>query len=147
MRRLILCGAAGVGFLLSSMAPTLAAQDRDRDSYYHERDTYFHGEQWHARLFDRVRSDLEHVRSTTWPSGGGDEYRLDRTMTELADLQSKLANHVYDETQLDDVIRALGRVASFNRMSAQDRNILNDDVARMREFRDHHEDWVRDHER
>jgi hypothetical protein len=145
MKKMILFSAAGAGFLLLSLAPTLAAQDRDHDAYSQDRDAYFHGEHWHTRLFDRVREDVQHVRASTWPSGGGDDYRLDRTMGELNELQGKFANHVYDETQLDDVIRALGRVASFNRMSPGDRDLLNDDIARLRDFRDHHEDWI--HER
>jgi len=45
------------------------------------------------------------------------------------------------------VIDALGRVASYNRMNPRDRDILNDDVARLREYRDHHADWMRDHDR
>ena len=93
-----------------------------------------------------VREDVEHVRSTTWPSGG-DDYRLDRTMEELNELQSKLANHVYDERELDEVITALGRVASYNRMAPRDRDILTDDVARMREYRERHADWDRDRDR
>ena len=94
-------------------------------------------------MFERVREDVEHVRAVTWP-GGGDEYRLGRTVEELNELQGKLANHVYDERELDDVIRALGRVTSFNRMAPRDRDILNDDVGRLREFREHHADWERD---
>jgi hypothetical protein len=93
-------------------------------------------------LFDDVRQDLQHVQSVTWPSGG-DTYRLDKTMGELNNLQDKLGNHVYDERQLDDVIDALGRVASYNRMAPHDRDILNDDIARLREYRDHHADWDR----
>ena len=66
------------------------------------------------------------------------------TVDELNQLQSKLANHVYDERELDDVIETLGRVASFNRMAPRDRDILNDDIARLREYRDRHADWDRD---
>ena len=65
--------------------------------------------------------------SVTWP-GGGDEYRLGRTVEELNELQGKLANHVYDERELDEVISSLGRVASYNRMAPRDRDILNDDI-------------------
>jgi hypothetical protein len=45
------------------------------------------------------------------------------------------------------VIDALGRVASYNRMTPRDRDILDDDVSRLREYRDHHADWLRDHDR
>ncbi len=64
------CGIAGV-FAYNS----LTAQDRPRDddSYHNDRDAYFHGENWHGRLFERVRDDVEHVQPVTWP-GGGDQF-------------------------------------------------------------------------
>ena len=140
IRNVLLSSLAGGALLFLSFAPSLAAQDRD--DYHHDRDAYFHGENWHQRIFERVREDLQHVQSVTWPNGG-DQYRLDRTMEELNDLQSKLANRVYDESELDRVIDTLGRVASFNRMAPHDRDILTDDIARLREYREHHADWVR----
>jgi hypothetical protein len=143
MRKLLYSSMAGAGLFISSFAGTAAAQDRDPDSYHHDRDAYFHEDHWRGRLFERVRGDVEHVRATTWPSGG-DDFRLDRTMEELNELQGKMANHVYDERELDEVITSLGRVASFNRMNPRDRDILNDDISRMREFRDHHADWDRE---
>ena len=146
MKRSILVNSvAGAGLLVFSL--TAMAQDRDRDrdddSYHSDRDSRFRDDHWRGRVFDRVREDVEHVRATTWPQGG-DDYRLDRTMQELNELQSKLANRVYDERELDDVITALGRVASYNRMSLRDRDIINDDLARLREYREHHSDWGRD---
>jgi hypothetical protein len=143
MKRILLSSVAGAGLFLFSL--NAGAQDRpDPDRIYHsDRDTYFHGDHWRARVFERVREDVEHVRSTTWPSGGGDEYRLDKTVSELNELQDKLANRDYDERELDDVIASLGRVASYNRMPSRDRDMLDDDVNRLREYRDHHSDWDR----
>ncbi|HEX5226505.1 MAG TPA: hypothetical protein VFW44_02295 [Bryobacteraceae bacterium] len=138
----LLSSLAGAGLLIFSLAPTLAAQDHDPDAYHHDRDAYFHGGNWHMRMFERVREDLQHVQASTWPRGG-DQYRIDKTMDELNDLQSKMANRVYDESELDRVIDQLGRVASYNEMAPRDRDILNDDVARLREYREHHADWVR----
>jgi hypothetical protein len=60
-----------------------------------------------GHLFERVKDDVEHVRSVTWPEGG-DDFRLDRTLTQLDELQGKLANHVYDERELEAVIDTLG---------------------------------------
>jgi hypothetical protein len=93
-------------------------------------------------LFDDVRQDVEHVRATTWPSGG-DTYRLDDTVAALNQLQSKLADRVYDERDLNNVIGVLSRVVSDNRMGPRDRDILNDDLNRLRDYRDHHADWDR----
>jgi len=145
MKRVLLSSVAGAGLLMFSLAAGAQDRDRDRDddSYHSGRDTYFRGEHWRGQLFERVREDVEHVRAVTWP-GGGDEYRLGRTVEELNELQGKLANHVYDERELDDVIAALSRVASYNRMSPRDRDILSDDLSRLREYREHHEGWERD---
>ena len=147
MKRSILFNAvAGAGLLVFSLSAAAQDRPRDDDSYHSDRDSYFHGERWRGGLFQRVREDVEHVRATTWPQGG-DDFRLDRTMQELNELQGKLANHVYDERELDEVITALGRVTSYNRMAPRDRDILTDDVTRLREYREHHADWDRDRDR
>jgi hypothetical protein len=91
-------------------------------------------------VFERVKEDVMHVRSVTWPSGG-DQYRLDRTVDQLNTLQGDLANRVYHERDLDDVIGVLSRVVSDNRMAPRDRDILSDDLSRLREYREHHADW------
>ncbi len=142
MKSILLSSVAGAGLLLFSFTATAQDRPRDPDSYHSDRDAYFHDQQWRGHLFERVKDDVEHVREVTWP-GGGDTYRLDKTVGELNELQGKLATHVYDERQLDDVIETLGRVASFNRMAPRDRDILNDDISRLREYREHHADWNR----
>ncbi len=76
-------------------------------------------------------------------AGCGDDYRLDRTVQELNELQGKLANHIYDERELDEVIGALSRVVGDNRMAVRDRDILSDDLSRLRDYREHHADWDR----
>ena len=143
MKSILLKSLAGAGLLAFSLASVSVAnaQDRDRD-FYGNRDAYFHGEHWHARMFQRVKEDVEHVRADTWPQGG-DTYRLDRTVDELNQLQSNMASHVYDENDLNRVIGTLNRVVSDNRMSPSDRNILTDDVSRLQDFRAHHADWDR----
>lgn len=143
MKRILSASLAGASVLLLSL--TAAAQDED-NLFHHERDAYFHGEHWHAHLFQRVKQDVEHVRASAWPRGG-DHYRLDRTIAELDELQSKFAHHVYDDSELQRVIDTLGRVASYNRMPPREREIIQDDVDRLREYREHHADWFLEHER
>jgi hypothetical protein len=142
MKGFFLSSVASAGLLVFSLSATAQDQPRDNDSYHSDRDAYFHGDHWRGRLFERVKDDVEHVREITWP-GGGDTYRLDKTVSELTELQGKLSDHVYDERELGDVIETLGRVASYNRMAPRDRDILNDDVSRLREYREHHADWDR----
>jgi hypothetical protein len=86
-------------------------------------------------LFERVRDDLEHVQSVTFPVGA-DQYRLVRTKQELNELQGQMASGRWDRRQLDDVIGALARVIDDNRLSGRDRDILRDDLNRLRELRD-----------
>jgi hypothetical protein len=146
MNRTIQRGLAAAAFLIFIGAA--GAQDRDRrdrdyDWYHHDRDDRYRDDSgWRARLFWHVREDLEHVQYATFPIGR-DQYRIQRTKQELNELQDKLARGVYDERELDEVIGALQRVVADNRMSPRDRDLLNDDLRRLREYREHHEGWGR----
>jgi hypothetical protein len=90
-------------------------------------------------MFQRVREDLNHVQSLAFT--GGDQYRIARTKEELNELQNKLVAGQYDQPELDEAIAALQRVVADNRLTPRDRDILADDLIRMREYREHHEDW------
>ena len=141
MKHLLLRTVAGTGLVLFGLTASMQAQrPRDDDSYHRDRDDYYRGDQWRARMFDRIRDDLNHVQ-TTWFSGGGDQYRLDRAKQELNELQTAMAEHRYNERALDDVVAAMQRVVSDNRLSDRDRSILNDDLARLRQFRERHDEW------
>jgi len=141
MKHLLLRTVAGTGLVLFGLTASMQAQrPRDDDSYHRDRDDYYRGDQWRARMFDRIRDDLNHVQ-TTWFSGGGDQYRLDRAKQELNELQTSMAEHRYNERALDDVVAAMQRVVSDNRLSDRDRSILNDDLARLRQFRVRHDEW------
>lgn len=118
------------------------SQDRDRDEdRYHSEDR---GEgYWAGHLFDRVRADLDHVQAGT-PVFSGDEFRLAKAKQELSELQRSAAGGRFDqERDLDDVISALQRVVSDNRMPPRDRDMLNDDLNRLRDFKEHHERYYR----
>ena len=124
-----------------------SAQDRDRDRrdydwYHQDRDDRYREDRWRARLFWHVREDLEHVQAATFPVGR-DQYRLQRTKQELNELQDKLSRGVYDERELDEVIGAMQQVVADNRLAPRDREMLNDNLRRMREYREHHEGWGR----
>jgi hypothetical protein len=112
----------------------------DADAYYRQREDWFRGESWRRHFFERVRQDLEHVEAVTFPRGA-DEFRLERTIRDLNELQDKLAAGRYDERQLDDVIMAMQRVLRDNRLSRRDRDVLADDLDRLRDFRQRHDSW------
>jgi hypothetical protein len=135
LKTLVCCG----GLLVA-----MTAYAQDRDDRYRDEGRY-HGEArneswWRGHLFQRVREDVEHVQEVS--SGfRGDQYRLDRVRQELNELQEKYSARGYDQPELDDVINALQRVVSDNQLSARDRDMLNDDLSRLREFREHHEGY------
>ena len=141
MRRLLLRSIMGSGLLLLGL--TAYSQDRDRDRDRDE-DRYHRlqrGEDWwRGRMFERVRDDLDHVQSVTFPFSA-DQYRLNRVKQELNELQAKLAENRYDQPELDDVISAMQRVVSDNHLSGRDREMLNDDLSRLRAFREHHDGY------
>jgi hypothetical protein len=114
--------------------------DRRDMEYGQERDRFFRGEGWRRNLFQRVREDVEHLERSTIPFTG-DRARLMRTINELNSLQGKLSQGRYDERELDDVMRALGAVVQENRMAPRDREILSDDLNRLRDFRERHDDY------
>jgi hypothetical protein len=117
------------------------AMDRDRDGdYAQERERFFQGEGWRRNLFQRVREDVEHVEHSTIPFTG-DRARLARTITELNELQGKLGEGRYDERQLGDVMGGLRAVVEENRLSPRDRDALSDDLNRLREFRERHDEY------
>jgi hypothetical protein len=142
MKHLLLRTVAGTGLILFGVTASMQAQrPRDDDSYHRDRDDYYRGDQWRARMFEKVRDDLNHVQTTWFGGATGDEYRIAKAKQELNELQNAIADHRYDQRALDDVIGAIQRVVSDNRLSGRDRDILNDDLNRLREFRERHNDW------
>ncbi len=89
-------------------------------------------------MFQRVREDLDHVLAVT-PAFSTDEYRLVQVKRELNELQTKWMEKRYDQPELDDVVSALERVLSDNRLVNSDREMLKDDLNRLGQFREHHE--------
>ncbi len=107
-------------------------RERDRDRFYGDRDDFYRGD-WRGRLFARVRQDLDYVARYSFRND--DRYRLDRTYRELDDLQRDYASGRWDRRALDDVIQALDRVVDDNRLEPRDRDILRDDLNRLRDLR------------
>ena len=144
MRRLLFGTIAISGMMLPGICAFAQDRDhdRDREGRYTDRDQYHRDARdpdwWRNRLFDRVREDIDHIQSMT-RIFSADQFRLARTKQELNELQSKAASGQPDDRQLDDVINALQRVVADNRLSEHDRNMLSDDMNRMREYREHRE--------
>ena len=90
-------------------------------------------------MFERIRVDLDHVQDVAFERR--DEDRIVRTKAKISELQDKLSAGRYDSQKLDDVIASLQTVVDYNRLSSRDRDMLNDDLDRVRDYRDHHENW------
>ena len=121
--------------MLACFGLTAAAQD-----WYHDRDTRFRSEQWRGHVFEHVRADLDHIGSAVWASGK-ERNRLDRTKQELSELQAKLEGGRYDGGELNDVIDSIQKSANDERLAPRDREVLHDDLNRLRDYREHHEHW------
>lgn len=121
-------------------------RDRDRDAdrgdngYLQERERFFQGKEWRQSLFQRVREDVEHVEHSTTPFTG-DRARLSRTIGELNELQEKLRRGRYDERQLGEVMASLRAVVEENRLTGRDRDALTDDLNRLRDFHERHDEY------
>jgi hypothetical protein len=123
--------------MLACFGLTAVAQD-----WYHDRDARFHDERWRGHIFEHVRADLDHIGSAIWASGR-ERARLDRTRQELSELQAKLEHGRFDEHELDDVIDSIRKSSNDERLARRDREVLNDDLARLQDYREHHEHWNR----
>jgi hypothetical protein len=141
MKRGLINSIACAGLLMFTWAagPAAAQTHNGDDNWYRTREGYFTGNNWKMRLFERVRVDLDHIQTVAF--AGADEYRIMRTKEQVGELQTKLADGKYDQPELDEVISGLERVVADNRLTARDRDILNDDLSRVRDYRAHHEDW------
>ncbi len=127
------------GFLLMAfLGMTAVAQD-----WYHDRDERFRGEGWRGHLFEHVRMDLDHVGSAIF-AAPRERRRLETTKRELADLQGQLrAGGRYNEHELNDVIDSMVKSANDQRLAPRDREMLNDDLNRLRDYRANHDHWMR----
>jgi hypothetical protein len=132
--RIVRSLTAAAGFLM--LVGAAMAQNPD---WYQHREERFRAENWRMHMFAEVREDLDHVHTAIFH--GRDELRIVKTKEQLNQLQSDLEAHRYTQAKLDDVIGSLRNVVADNRMSAQDRDMLNDDLRRLRDYREHHENW------
>ena len=131
MRQVIKAGLT----IFACFGLTAVAQD-----WYHDRDARFQGDEWRGHVFEHVRSDLDHIWSAASASDK-ERHRLDRTKQELTELQGKMENGRYDEGELNDVIDSLKKSANDDRLASRDRDVLSDDVSRLRDYREHHDHW------
>jgi hypothetical protein len=121
--------------ILVALALGAIAQD-----WYHEREERFRGEQWKAQVFMHVRTDLDHVWSAVHASDK-ERARLDRTKEELTKMQADLDHGRWDNGMLNDVIDSIRKSSNDERLAPRDREVLADDLVRLKDYQDHHNHW------
>src|SRR5258708_25904971 len=92
-------------------------------------------------LVDKVHSDLDHSY-TRFHFSNSDRDRLNKSEKQLRDFAKKWEDGKFDKGELDDAISSIQHVLDNNKLRAEDRDALSDDVnqlRRMREAHDRHE--------
>jgi hypothetical protein len=123
------------GFLLAALAVSAFAQD-----WYHEREERFRGEEWRPHVFEQVRTDVDHVWSA-FRASEKERIRLDKTKDELTKMQADLNAGRFDNGILNDVIDSIRKSSNDQRLAQRDREVLADDLIRLKDYQDHHNRW------
>jgi hypothetical protein len=123
------------GLIMSALAVSAFAQD-----WYHEREERYRGEEWKRQVFMHVRTDLDHVWSAVHASDK-ERARLDRTKEELTKMQADLDQGRWDNGMLNDVIDSIRKSSNDQRLAPRDREVLADDLVRLKDYQDHHNHW------
>jgi hypothetical protein len=123
------------GLILAALAVSALAQD-----WYHEREERYRGEQWKPQIFMHVRTDLEHVYSA-FRASDKEQVRLEKTKEELTKMQADLEHDRWDNGLLNDVIDSIRKSSNDERLARRDREVLADDVVRLKDYQDHHNHW------
>lgn len=90
---------------------------------------------WGREPLDRVRADLDRAARDMRYLSGGDFRRFDHARQEIREFQEKWNRGRFDRHELDDVIGSLQSVVRSNRIRPRDRDVLMDDLARLRDIR------------
>lgn len=117
--------------VIAALIPIASAQD-----WYQDRQERFRGDEWRAHLFMYVRTDLEHI----WTGRAKDKERerLERTEQELTKMQADLDRARWDNGKVNDVIDSIRKSSDDKRLPQRDRDILADDLNRLKDFQDIH---------
>ena len=120
-----------IAVIIAAFALSATAQD-----WYNQREERYRGDQWRPHIFMQVRSDLEHV----WSGRAHDreQERLAKTEGELTTMQADLDQGRWDNGILNDVIDSIRKSSNDERLPPRDRDVLADDVGRLKEFQDLH---------
>jgi hypothetical protein len=128
MRSLFVTSAAVIGFLLMGLGAQ--AQDRYRDD-----DRYYRDDRYRPEPLNRVRADLNRASRDMGYLSRSEFHRVEHANEEIGEFQRKWERGHFDKGELDDVIGSLQKVVDKNRLEPRDRDLLVDDLFRLRDFR------------
>jgi len=128
MKRILIAAAVLAAFALSAIA---------QDDWYRQREDRYRGEDWHPHIFMHVKMDLDHVWSAVH-AAEKEQRRIERTKQELVQLQEDLDHDRWDNGTVNDVIDSLRKSSNDERLAPRDRDVLADDVVRIKAFQDEH---------
>ena len=86
-------------------------------------------------MFDKIQADLSRASTNAYPNYLGDNARFDVARTELRQLEQRWDAGKYDTQQFDLARSAIQMVLNDNRLMGHDREVLNQDLIRLDEFR------------
>ncbi len=84
-----------------------------------------------ANIFDRVQSDLDRAAHDSYPNG-----KLKHAFHELGEFRARYNSGRSAKHQLDNAISAVSDLVASNVLRPQDRDMLQNDVISMRQFRE-----------
>jgi len=104
---------------------------------YDPRDNPYHT--YGREPLDRVRGDLNRAARNLNYLSEGEMRRFDRVRERIAEFQRKWERGRFDREDLDEVIAGLNGLIERNRLRPRDREILMDDVERLRHLRERYD--------
>ena len=123
------------GIVLAACAGvTASAQD-----WYHDRLARYEGHQGHAQVFAQINADLDHIGSLN--ASAKENARLQRTKEELTRMQSDLDQGRFDNGMTNDVTDSLKKSSEDQRLSMQDRAVLQEDLEKLHDYQKNHDHW------
>ncbi len=97
-------------------------------------------------MMQKVYRDLERAAADSYfANNRTDRFRLERAKQQINEFQTKWSNGRYDSRELNDVVVALQSVVDRNTNNWRDREVLREDLDRLRRFRSWREGSFRDH--
>ncbi|HZL57322.1 MAG TPA: hypothetical protein VFC21_09585 [Bryobacteraceae bacterium] len=123
---------------IRTLIPTLAIAGLAACQAFAQQYDRPYGDRDYARqdrsLFDRARADLDRASNYQY-SSRADRKRFDEARRDLFDFAARFEQGRYEKHELDHAIDRVENVVSHNSLNPRDRGALDEDLRRMRDYR------------